>query len=103
MRISYWSADVCSSDLWKLFVDAEKPGWAGPELASLAQRAAQIDTVYGKLAETFLERTTQEWMELLRELGIHAAPLRSARTRVGRGKSVTSRVALGVHRHINKQ
>src|SRR3546814_15558690 len=77
MRISYWSADVCSSDLWKLFVDAVKPGWAGPELATLAQRAAQIDTVYGKLAETFLERTTQEWLDLLRELGIPAAPLRT--------------------------
>src|SRR3546814_861889 len=62
---------------WKLFVDAVKPGWAGPELATLAQRAAQIDTVYGKLAETFLERTTQEWLDLLRELGIPAAPLRT--------------------------
>src|SRR3546814_14013857 len=62
---------------WKLFVDAVKPGWAGPELATLAQRAAQIDTVYGKLAETFLERTPQEWLDLLRALGIPAAPLRT--------------------------
>src|SRR3546814_17284438 len=46
-------------------------------MATLAQRAAQIDTVYGKLAETCLERTTQEWLDLLRELGIPAAPLRT--------------------------
>jgi crotonobetainyl-CoA:carnitine CoA-transferase CaiB-like acyl-CoA transferase len=29
------------------------------------------------LAETFAQRTTEEWLALLRELGIPAAPLRS--------------------------
>jgi crotonobetainyl-CoA:carnitine CoA-transferase CaiB-like acyl-CoA transferase len=54
-----------------------KPAWADDELATLGQRARQIDRVYGLLAETFLERTTQEWLDLLRTLGIPAAPLRT--------------------------
>ena len=45
--------------------------------ATLEQRARQIDTVYGLLAETFKERTTQEWLELFRKLDIPAAPLRT--------------------------
>lgn len=62
---------------WRLFVDAVKPAWATDEFATLAQRAKQIDRVYGLLGETFLTRTTQEWLDLLRELGIPAAPLRT--------------------------
>jgi crotonobetainyl-CoA:carnitine CoA-transferase CaiB-like acyl-CoA transferase len=41
------------------------------------QRAQQIEVVYAKLAETFLTRTTQEWLDLLTELNIPAAPLRT--------------------------
>ena len=37
----------------------------------------QIDAVYALLAETFAERTTQEWLELLRSLDIPAAPVRT--------------------------
>jgi crotonobetainyl-CoA:carnitine CoA-transferase CaiB-like acyl-CoA transferase len=33
--------------------------------------------VYGLLADTFLERSTQEWLDLFRQLGIPAAPIRS--------------------------
>ena len=33
--------------------------------------------MYGLLGQTFLERTTQEWLDLLRKLGIPAAPLRT--------------------------
>jgi crotonobetainyl-CoA:carnitine CoA-transferase CaiB-like acyl-CoA transferase len=73
----YVAALVYNDKHWQLFVDAVKPAWAGPELATLAQRAKQIDRVYGLLGETFLERTTQEWLDLLRELGIPAAPLRT--------------------------
>jgi len=40
-------------------------------------RSRQIDAVYALLASTFKERTTREWMDLLRELGIPAAPLRT--------------------------
>ena len=63
--------------MWAKFIDAVKPSWAGPELATLKQRAKQIDRVYGLLADTFLERTTAEWLELLQSLGIPAAPLRT--------------------------
>lgn len=62
---------------WALFVDAVKPSWAGPELARLEQRAQQTERLYGLLGETFLERTTQEWLDLLGSLGIPAAPLRT--------------------------
>lgn len=73
----YIAALVYNDKHWAAFVEAVKPAWAGPELATLAQRAKQIDRVYGLLAETFLERTTQEWLDLLRELHVPAAPLRT--------------------------
>jgi crotonobetainyl-CoA:carnitine CoA-transferase CaiB-like acyl-CoA transferase len=73
----YVAALVYNDKHWALFVESVKPAWATPELATLAQRAKQIDKVYGLLGETFLERTTQEWLDLLRELGIPAAPLRT--------------------------
>jgi crotonobetainyl-CoA:carnitine CoA-transferase CaiB-like acyl-CoA transferase len=73
----YISALIYNDKHWSLFVEAVRPPWATDELATLAQRARQIDTVYGRLAETFLERTTQEWLDLLQGLGIPAAPLRT--------------------------
>jgi crotonobetainyl-CoA:carnitine CoA-transferase CaiB-like acyl-CoA transferase len=76
-RDGYIAALVYNDKHWNAFVDAVKPAWAGPELATLAQRAKQIDRVYGLLAETFAERTTQEWLDLLRELHVPAAPLRT--------------------------
>ncbi len=71
----YISALVYNDKHWSAFIAAVKPDWASDELATLEQRARQINTVYGLLAETFRERTTQEWLELLRELHIPAAPL----------------------------
>jgi len=62
---------------WTAFVEAVKPAWAGPDMATLAQRAKQIDRMYSLLGETFLERTTAEWLELLRAIGVPAAPLRT--------------------------
>lgn len=73
----YVSALVYNDKHWSLFVDAVKPAWADPEMATLNARARQIDRIYGLLAETFLTRTTQEWLDLLRKLGIPAAPLRT--------------------------
>jgi crotonobetainyl-CoA:carnitine CoA-transferase CaiB-like acyl-CoA transferase len=58
---------------WNAFIEHVQPSWNGPELATLEQRARQIDTVYGLLAETLKERTTNEWLELFRELEIPAA------------------------------
>ncbi|MFD1613269.1 CaiB/BaiF CoA transferase family protein [Sphingomonas tabacisoli] len=62
---------------WAAFVGALQPEWAGPELATLAQRAQKIDWVYTRLAELFATRTTAEWLALLEELHIPCAPLRT--------------------------
>ena len=71
------SALIYNDKHWKLFIEAVKPAWASDEYATLEQRAKQINKLYGLLGETFLERTTQEWLELLRKLNIPAAPLRT--------------------------
>lgn len=71
------SALIYNDKHWSLFVDAVKPAWANAEFATLTQRARQADRIYGLLAQTFLERTTAQWLELLHALGIPAAPLRT--------------------------
>jgi crotonobetainyl-CoA:carnitine CoA-transferase CaiB-like acyl-CoA transferase len=73
----YISALIYNDKQWTVFVDAVRPPWANAELATIEQRARRIDEVYGLLAGTFKERTTQAWLTLLRELGIPAAPLRT--------------------------
>ncbi len=60
---------------WNAFVGAVRPAWATELYATLELRANDIDTVYGLVAQTILERTTDEWMALFRELEIPAAPL----------------------------
>lgn len=71
------SALVYNDKQWHAFVGAVRPAWAGEEFDTLAQRASRIDEVYARLAETFLERTTEEWLELLRAHDIPAAPVRT--------------------------
>ncbi len=71
------SALVYNDKQWTAFVDAVRPEWAGEHYATLEQRARDIETVYAHLAETFLTRTTAEWLELLRSLDIPAAPVRT--------------------------
>lgn len=71
------SALVYNDKQWSAFMEAVRPAWASERYATLAQRAHQIDTVYSLLGETFQERTTQEWLDLLRSLDIPAAPLRT--------------------------
>jgi crotonobetainyl-CoA:carnitine CoA-transferase CaiB-like acyl-CoA transferase len=60
---------------WNAFIDAVQPPWASERYATLEQRARQIDTVYGLLAQTIKERSTAEWLALFRRLEIPAAPL----------------------------
>ncbi len=60
---------------WAAFMDAVRPAWASELYATLEQRAPHIDAVYALLAETLTQRTTEEWLELFRELQIPAAPL----------------------------
>ncbi|WP_329360950.1 CaiB/BaiF CoA transferase family protein [Streptomyces sp. NBC_01483] len=71
------SALVYNDKQWSAFVSAVKPTWAGEHFATLEQRARQIDTVYALLGKTFLERTTEDWLGLLRSLDIPAAPVRT--------------------------
>jgi crotonobetainyl-CoA:carnitine CoA-transferase CaiB-like acyl-CoA transferase len=73
----YIAALIYNDKQWATFVEAVKPPWASDELATVQQRARQIDAVYGLLAGTFRERSTQAWLDLFRELGIPAAPLRT--------------------------
>ena len=61
--------------LFNAFVNAVRPPWASEMYSTLEQRAHQIDTVYGLLAETMKQRSTSEWLTLFRELEIPAAPL----------------------------
>jgi crotonobetainyl-CoA:carnitine CoA-transferase CaiB-like acyl-CoA transferase len=71
------SALIYNDKHWQAFIGAVKPSWSSDEFATLELRAKQINRLYGLLAETFLERTTQQWLDLLRELNIPAAPLRT--------------------------
>ena len=77
-RDGFIAAMVYNDKQWSAFVEAVGPQWArDPELATLEQRARQIDRVYALLAETLLERTTEEWLALFRDIGVPAAPLRT--------------------------
>jgi len=76
-RDGHIAALIYNDKHWRLFTEAVKPHWVTPDMATLAQRAARIEEVYALLGETFLERTTQEWLELLEPLSIPAAPLRT--------------------------
>ena len=76
-RDGYLAALVYNDKHWNAFIAAVQPEWNSPEFATLELRARQIGRVYGLLGETFLTRTTQEWLDLLRELAIPASPLRS--------------------------
>ena len=62
---------------WNAFIGAVRPDWNRPEYATLANRAQHIDVIYGHLADTFATRTSGEWLALLHDLSIPAAPLRS--------------------------
>ncbi|MCJ2178318.1 CaiB/BaiF CoA transferase family protein [Novosphingobium album (ex Hu et al. 2023)] len=73
----YVAALVYNDKHWNAFIDAIKPEWASDEFSTLAMRARQIGRVYGLLGETFLTRTTQEWLDTLQGLHIPCAPLRS--------------------------
>ena len=71
------AALVYNDKHWNAFIAAVQPTWDSPEFATLELRAKQIGRVYGHLGETFLTRTTQEWLDLLNELNIPVSPLLS--------------------------
>ena len=76
-RDGHVAALVYNDKHWNAFVEAVQPEWATEEFSTLERRARQIGRVYGLLGETFLTRTTQEWLDTLRALHIPCAPLRS--------------------------
>lgn len=76
-RDGYISALIYNDKQWATFIEAVRPPWAGDHLAMVEQRARDIDAVYALLADVFKERSTEEWLKLLRSLGIPAAPLRT--------------------------
>lgn len=69
------AALVYNDKHWNAFIDRVQPAWNSAEYATLEQRARQIDTVYGLVAQTLKERTTAEWLDLFAELEIPAAPM----------------------------
>ena len=71
----YVAALIYNDKHWKAFIDAVQPAWNIPEYATLAMRAKEIDTVYGLVATTMLERTTDDWLALLADLEIPASPI----------------------------
>jgi crotonobetainyl-CoA:carnitine CoA-transferase CaiB-like acyl-CoA transferase len=71
------SALIYNDKQWTAFVESVRPAWATEAFATLEQRAQHIDAVYALVADTMKERTTQEWLDLFRELDIPAAPLRT--------------------------
>jgi crotonobetainyl-CoA:carnitine CoA-transferase CaiB-like acyl-CoA transferase len=73
----YIAALIYNDRHWAAFVNSVRPEWANDSYATLENRARQIDTVYSLLAETLVQRTTREWLDLFRELEIPAAPLSS--------------------------
>lgn len=73
----YVSALIYNDKHWAAFTDAVRPEWNSERYATLEGRARQIDSVYALLAETFAQRTTREWLDLLYELEIPASALSS--------------------------
>jgi crotonobetainyl-CoA:carnitine CoA-transferase CaiB-like acyl-CoA transferase len=73
----YVAALIYNDKHWNAFIAAVQPAWNSDQYATLELRARQIDTVYGLVAQTMLERTTGEWLKLLSELEIPAAPINS--------------------------
>ena len=74
-RDGHVAALIYNDKHWNAFIASVQPAWNCDEFATLALRAKQIDRVYGLLAQTMLERTTDEWLKLFAELEIPATPI----------------------------
>ena len=71
----YVAALIYNDKHWRAFINAVRPAWNSDSFATLDLRAKQIDTVYGLVAQTMRERTTDEWLTLFAELEIPATPI----------------------------
>src|SRR3546814_16089131 len=106
MRISDWSSDVCSSDLFNLDGDSPGSGDGRPrrlraEDLGRPRAASQQDLVGGKMLPV-VQRHAPDRSILNPGLRSATDPERD-RKRVGSGKSVSVRVNLGGSRIIKKK
>lgn len=64
---------------WRAFFAAiGDPAWSqDPMFASMASRTRNIEAVLGRVAEALAERTTEEWLDLFREVHIPAMAIAS--------------------------
>ncbi|HEX7759172.1 MAG TPA: CoA transferase [Caulobacteraceae bacterium] len=77
-RDGHIAALIYNDKQWNAFVADVRPPWAeDPRFATLAQRSRVIDSVYAAIAETMLDRTTDEWLATFRRLDIPAAALQT--------------------------
>ena len=78
-RDGYIAVMVYNDRQWQSFFEAiGNPEWSrDPMFASLRTRTDNISTVLGRVAETMLQRTTAEWMELLARAQCPAMPVAS--------------------------
>jgi crotonobetainyl-CoA:carnitine CoA-transferase CaiB-like acyl-CoA transferase len=74
-RDGHIAALIYNDKHWNAFINTVRPAWASDLYATLERRARHVDTIYGLLAETLAERTTDEWLALFRELEIPAAAI----------------------------
>jgi crotonobetainyl-CoA:carnitine CoA-transferase CaiB-like acyl-CoA transferase len=74
-RDGHVAALIYNDKHWNAFIEAVRPAWASDRYATLESRARHVDTIYGLVAETLAERTTDDWLTLFRELEIPAAAI----------------------------
>ena len=76
-RDGYIAVMIYNDKQWRSFFRAmNHPAWSeAPEFMSMTTRTEAIDSVYGKLAEVLLERTSAQWLELMRAAEIPAMEL----------------------------
>jgi crotonobetainyl-CoA:carnitine CoA-transferase CaiB-like acyl-CoA transferase len=74
-RDGHIAALIYNDKHWNAFIHSVRPPWATEQYATLELRARHIDAVYGHLAQTLRQRTTDEWLALFRELEIPAAAI----------------------------
>lgn len=76
----YVCALVYTDDHWRSFLEAiDQPNLMDedPRYSSFASRMANVDEVYAELTQTFLTRTSAEWIALLDEIDVPVMAMHS--------------------------
>jgi crotonobetainyl-CoA:carnitine CoA-transferase CaiB-like acyl-CoA transferase len=78
-RDGYIAVLVYNDGQWLRFFEAiGNPAWSqDARFATMASRSAHIDELYERLAATLAERTSADWLALLRSADIPAMPLQT--------------------------